>query len=404
MPPRNHVDDLRGATRLAIDATRGITDLVRAMHEEIASGPDFLGRPLAGPVRALNEIVYGHVRGVTSLVGASIDLALGGLAPLAELAGIAAAPRELDMLLAALNGVLGDYLAATDNPLAITMQLRHGGETLELERSALHAAIPTAGPRVLVLLHGLAMSEWHWHWLGHDHGAALARDLGFTPIYLRYNSGRHVSENGRDLAGLLELLSKEWPVPIEELAIVGYSMGGLVARSACHAGETSAHEWRARLRTLVCLGTPHHGSPLERWGNLADRLLGVSRYSAPFARLGKIRSAGITDLRYGNVLDEHWNAVADRFAGGGDPRKGMRLPAGVTCHAIAATLSPGAAPQLRSDGLVRVASALGHHDDATLDLAFPVAHQTIAHATGHLGLLSCPKVYGVMRAALAPRT
>ena len=119
--------------------------------------------------------------------------------------------------------------------------------------------------------------------------AALARDLGFTPIYLRYNSGRHVSENGRDLAALLERLEAEWPAPIEELAIVGYSMGGLVARSACHAGEAASHGWRDRLRTLVCLGTPHHGSPLERWGNLVDRLLGVSRYSAPFARLGKIR-------------------------------------------------------------------------------------------------------------------
>lgn len=400
MPPRNHIHDLRGATRLAIDATRGITDLVRAMQEEIVAGPDLLGRPLAGPARALTDLVYAPVRGVTELVGAGLDFALATLAGLTPFASLGTPPREHDMLLAAVNGVLGDYLAATGNPLAITMQLRHGGETLEVERSALRAAILRPTPRVLVLLHGLAMSEWHWHWLGHDHGTALARDLGFTPIYVRYNSGRHVSENGRDLALLLERLVAEWPVPAEDLAIVGYSMGGLVARSACHAGEAASQRWRERLRTLVCLGTPHHGSPLERWGNLADRLLGISRYSAPFARLGKIRSAGITDLRYGNVLDEHWNGAADRFAGGGDPRKGMRLPAGVACHAIAATLSPGSAVRLRGDGLVRVESALGHHDDAALDLAFPVAHQTIAHATGHLGLLSSSKVYAVMRAAL----
>lgn len=400
MPPRNHIDDLRGATRLAIQATRGITDLVRTMHEEIASGPDFLGRPLAGPVRALNDLVYGHVRVVTGVVGASIDLALAGLAPLV---GEASPPAEHDMLLAALNGVLGDYLAATGNPLAIAMQLRHGGETLVPEREALRATLPSATPRVLVLLHGLAMSEWHWRWLDHDHGAALARDLGFTPIYVRYNSGRHVSENGRDLAVLLDRLIAAWPVPVEELAIIGYSMGGLVARSACAAAETSALPWRERLRTLICLGTPHHGSPLERAGNLLDRLLGISRYSAPFARLGKIRSAGITDLRYGNVLDEHWNHADDRFIGGGDPRKGMRLPAGVACHAIAATLSPGPGDRLRGDGLVQVASALGHHGDAALDLAFPAAHQTIVYGTGHLGLLSSPEVYGVMHAALERR-
>jgi hypothetical protein len=176
-------------------------------------------------------------------------------------------------------------------------------------------------------------------------------------------------------------------------------MGGLVARSACHAGEAASQRWRARLRTLVCLGTPHHGAPLERAGNLVDRLLGVSRYSAPFARLGKIRSAGITDLRYGNVLDEHWNG-RDRFAGGGDTRKGLPLPAGVACHAVAGTLSSGPVGKLRSDGLVTVASALGCHDAAALDLVFPTAHQTIAYATGHLAILSCPKVYAAIRAAL----
>jgi hypothetical protein len=50
-----------------------------------------------------------------------------------------------------------------------------------------------------------------------------------------------------------------------------------------------------------------------------DLILGVSAYTAPLARLGKIRSAGITDLRYGNLVDEDW-AGRDRFAGGGDRR------------------------------------------------------------------------------------
>lgn len=396
MPTRNHVDDLRGATRLAIEATRGITDLVQAMHEEIAAGPDFFGRPLAGPIRALNQLVYGPVRGVTEFVGAGIDFALGQLAPLA---GMAAPRREHEVVLAVLNGVLGDYLAATDNPLAIEMHFRQGGEALDLEPEALRAALPGAERRVLVLVHGSSMNEAQWHRLRHDHGAALARDLGFTPIYLRYNSGRHVSENGRDFAALLERVVDAWPVPVDELAIVAHSMGGLVARSACHVAEAAAQRWRSRLRVLVCLGTPHHGAPLERAGNLVDRLLGGSRYSAPLARLGRIRSSGVTDLRFGNVLDEHWNA-ADRFDAVGDPRKGMRLPAGVACHAIAGTLSPTPVGRLRSDGLVPVASALGHHDDATLDLAFPVANQTIAYATGHLTLLSCPKVYATIRAAL----
>src|SRR5688572_7879488 len=159
MAARNHVDDLRGATRLAVEATRGITDLVQAMHEEIASGPDFLGRPLAGPIRAFNQLVYGPVRGVTEFVGAGIDFALGQLAPLA---GMAAPRAEHDVVLAVLNGVLGDYLATTGNPLAIAMHLRHGGEALQLERDALRAALPRAERRVLVMVHGSSMTEAQW--------------------------------------------------------------------------------------------------------------------------------------------------------------------------------------------------------------------------------------------------
>lgn len=394
---RSHVDDLRGATRLAIEATRGVTDLVQAMHQEIAAGPEFLGRPLAGPVRLLNNLIYGQVRGVTGLVGAGIDLALAQLAPLVSAAG---SRLDYDAVLGAVNGVLGDYLAASGNPLAIEMQLRHGDDMLEVERAALRTALPQAGSRVVLLVHGSSVTDRQWHRIGHDHGAALARDLDLTPIYLRYNSGLHVSTNGRAFAALLERLVTEWPVPLDELAIVGHSMGGLVARSACSAAETAGHRWRSKLRTLVCIGTPHHGAPLERAGNLVDRLLGSSRYSVPLARLGKIRSAGVTDLRYGNVLDEHWDG-RDRFAGGGDPRKGMRLPAGVACHAVAGTLSPGPGSRPRSDGLVPVPSALGRHEDPTLDLAFPASHQTIAYGTGHLALLSSPEVYAAIKAALA---
>ena len=164
----------------------------------------------------------------------------------------------------------------------------------------------------------------------------LARDLGATGLRLRYNSGLHVSTNGRQLAGLLEALVERWPRPVEEIAIVAHSMGGLVARSACHYAAAAGHAWPRRLRTLVFLGTPHHGAPLERIGNLAQLALAATPWSAPFARLGKIRSAGITDLRHGSLLDEDWEG-RDRFAHGHDDRLAVPLPAGVRCFAIAAS-------------------------------------------------------------------
>ena len=137
----------------------------------------------------------------------------------------------------------------------------------------------------------------------HDHGAALAEDLGYTPVYLHYNSGLRVSTNGRRFAETLESLVREWPVPVRELVVVGYSMGGLVARSACHYGKLAGYDWPGRLSQLVFLGTPHHGALLERAGSWVDALLGVSPYSSPIARLGGIRSDGIRDLRYGHVID-----------------------------------------------------------------------------------------------------
>jgi pimeloyl-ACP methyl ester carboxylesterase len=378
--PRSHVEDLRGAGRLAVEATRGVTALVEAMHATIASGPAILGQPLAGPARAVTGLVYGAIRGVTAVVGAGIDLALAQLEPLL---GSGPPGVEREAVLAALNGVLGDYLVETANPLAIEMSLRCDAEP---------------GSKLLVLLHGSSMHDRQWMQAGHDHGAALARDLGYTPIYLRYNSGLHISTNGRLFAGELERLLATWPVPIHDLVLLGHSMGGLVARSACHAG--AAHAWRSHLRTLITIGSPHHGAPLERGGNWIDLLLGITRYSAPLARLGKIRSAGVTDLRYGNVLDEHWHD-RDRFEHRADDRTPLPLHEAVRCYALAGTLAPEPAADLPGDGLVPVASALGTHATPVLTLGFPDAHRSIAYATGHLQLLGSPTVYATLRAWLA---
>jgi pimeloyl-ACP methyl ester carboxylesterase len=390
------MDDLRGISRLAIEATRGVTDLVEAMHRTIASGPALLGRPLKGPTRLVTGVVYGSIRGVTQLVGAGIDFAFAQLAPLVS---ESEQGPERELALAVLNGVLGDHLIETGNPLAIQMQLREGYRPLELERQALRERLPQASGKVLLLVHGCCLTDRQWLRLGHDHGAALAHDVGYTPLYLFYNTGLHISTNGQALGALLERLVAEWPVAIDELTILGHSMGGLVARSACYYGELQGHAWRPKLRRLVCLGSPHHGAALERGGNWIELLLGVSRYSAPFSRLGKIRSAGVTDMRFGCVLHEDWEGY-DRFALRADPRHRLRLPDGVECCAIAATTASGPQPDLPGDGLVSVDSALGRHQEPELRLAFPESHQLIGFAMGHLDLLHRPEVYGALRSWL----
>ena len=171
-------------------------------------------------------------------------------------------------------------------------------------------------------------------------------------------------------------------------------MGGLVVRSACHQGRQAGQHWPQQLGPIVFLGTPHHGAPLERAGHWLQLLLGSTPYSRPLVRLGQLRSAGITDLRHGHVLDADWQGRS-RFQSGADLRQPLPLPEGVACYAIAATLARQRSPlaeRLVGDGLVPLRSALGLHDDPARTLAFAPDHQRVLHGLGHLALLSDARV------------
>ena len=378
-----HPADLLGFSRVAIDGTVNLTDLVEAMHYTIAGG---------GATGGITGLVYNTVRAVTGLVGGGIDAILTPLIPKGD-DRRSTAGREA--VLAMLNGAIGDYLARSHNPLAITMRFRRRGQPLTLERRALAAAIPHPGRKLVVLVHGLCMSDRQWTRKGHNHGTALARDLGCTPLDLHYNSGLHISTNGQRLANLIEDLLDQWPVPLEEFAILAHSMGGLVARSAYLYGERAGHRWPHRLNKLIFLGTPHHGAPLERVGNWVDFILEQNPYTLPMARLGKVRSAGITDLGYGNLLDEDWQE-ADRFERWEDRRRPAPLPGNVRCCAIAGTVwreGRDVFSELSGDGLVPVNSALGRHREASRCLSFDESSQWIGYGVNHLDLVSRTAVY-----------
>ena len=180
-------------------------------------------------------------------------------------------------------------------------------------------------------------------------------------------------------------------MPIDNLSLLVHSMGGLVARSACEYARTAGLGWRAHLKQMVFLGTPHHGAPLERVGSWLDLVLGSNVVTRPFARIAQMRSSGITDLRHGFVLAAQWEGQ-DRFAFAGSDsvasRQALALPAGVACFAVAGTTSKLAASgSLMGDGLVPVASALGTHGNAALTLEFSPENQFVAYGTDHLALL-----------------
>jgi pimeloyl-ACP methyl ester carboxylesterase len=207
--------------------------------------------------------------------------------------------KKLDDTLAVLNGLVGDYLARTDNGLATSMSLYRNDRPVGLSRQGLARAYPKASARVAVLAHGVACTESIWRFPdGSDYGSRLEHELGFTPIYLRYNSGLAIADNGRALAELLKQLVELYPQPIEELLPIGYSMGGLVVRSACHFATGQGQSWLEHVRRAIYVGTPHAGAPAERLGRVVTRVLGAipDPYTRLIADIANLRSAGVKDL------------------------------------------------------------------------------------------------------------
>jgi len=379
---------LQGVARLGFDAVEGVTNIAEGMFRNIAAFPLPLGSEAEGRAPGIAGLVYKSIRQVNRAVRQGVDPAL-------ELA-----KRHLDYeaadsiaslsLISALNGVIGDHLERSDNPLAIKMEMISNATT--------------PGPDLLIMLHGLAMHYSFFDSKGHNHGEAIAATHGFTPVYVHYNSGLHVSINGREFADQLEQLVDEWPVPVRSIRFFGYSMGGLLVRSGLHAAAEKGQRWPGLTRQVVYMATPHHGSALERGGNWFTSAIKVSPYSAPLAALAMVRSAGITDLRYGNVVDEDWQNQ-DRFEHHDDHRKHTPLTKNIEHFAIAASFVADEDDMLkrpRGDGLISPCSALGDHKDPKRDLGIPENKRLLVTGTGHLELLSHPKVFDRLIEWLAP--
>lgn len=377
------IRNVRGATRLAADAVLGVTNIVEGMHSRVSAVLPTLGRTSDRPARGIAGFTYRAVRTGAKFTASVLDASLAAVErlfpPSSQGADSADGGESRLALLSALNGVVGDHLERTHNPLALTMQLRPRGST---------------GDRLLVLVHGLCMNDMQWRRTGHDHGAMLEEVAGWSPVYVRYNTGRHVSTNGLQLAQQIERLVQQWPIPVESIAIVGHSMGGLVARSAVACAEAAGMPWRVKLQSMVHLGTPHHGAVLERGGNWVQMLLEVSPYAASLARLAAVRSDGITDLRFGNVVEADWRTGRH---GHRDTRAVTPLPASVRCYAVAGTLATQGLGTAIGDGLVTVASALGRHRSPSRNLRFPSANVLEVPGAGHLDLLRDARVARQLR-------
>jgi pimeloyl-ACP methyl ester carboxylesterase len=384
------MSEVRALGELAATAAGGVTDAVRDTHRAFADRAFGLTGPFGTATRAMHHgistIVYGSVRtGVaTGAAAAGVLAAAGG-----PRGSLRATPRGR-LLLGAVNGAWGDHLDAQDSTLAV-----------EMEVCNLPGARVAATPRVALFVHGLCETEDAWR-LGEErcepYTDRLARDLGFTPLLLRYNTGLHISDNGRRLAGLLDEVLGEWPCGIEEVVLVGHSMGGLVSRSACHHASEDGMAWVGGVRHVFCLGSPFNGSDLEKAANVADWALRALPETRALGRLLNRRSVGIKDLRYGYLTEDCW-AGCDPDELLRDRRCEVPWLESAQHTFIAATLSRDAdhpLGRLAGDLLVRRPSAWagglhGEHEEFRIDASHCVG------PANHFTLLNHPDVYERIR-------
>lgn len=295
-----------------------------------------------------------------------------------------------------LNGALGDQLAARFDPRTIQMSFRRGGHDVAVT----DLGLTEPRQKTVIYIHGLMGDELIWQTGFQDapgsrrYGPRLAEETHSRALYLRFNSGLHLSENGRELHRLLTELVTTWPDTIGELVLVGHSMGGLIIRSAGYYGQlkvkseelkvaatasaatkgnqlstfnsqllTEKAPWLAHLRSIFLIGTPNDGSWLEQNSHFTARLLErINLFPTRFlSKALNQRSNGIKDLRYSVLVDEDWqDAHANDLT---PPRTPVPPLPGVQYHILMGSwlraTRPSALREYFGDGLVGHGSARG---------------------------------------------
>jgi pimeloyl-ACP methyl ester carboxylesterase len=274
---------------------------------------------------------------------------------------------------AVLNGLAGDHLAVQAPGLAIQMSVRHDGRDVELDAASLAEAFPNATGRIAVFLHGLCDDEGRWSDAAETSCTEAVRDMGWTPTLIRFNSGLSLRENGVGLARLLDDLIDAWPLATSQIALIGHSLGGLIAHTAVDAARTSELPWLSLLTDVITLATPHLGSDLARLAEGGSRVLALLPETTPLARLVDTRSAGIKDLGPGLPQLERSPNVRYRTVSGQ-----LRTPWG----------------PLVGDLLVRQSSATGQTQNPA---GFSEADRVHLPSTGHLAVVRHPDLQGKLR-------
>lgn len=388
-----------GTIETARDGFVGVTHVVEDIHGAVLNSFSRIN-PLHRVIDATTRSVYRDVRDVGRAAFALTGQAAGMVNVLLPARGGPDLSRGQVALVSALNGAFGDHFETSGNPFTINMGLRRlGGDVVPVTAKGLRDGLGTPSRRLVILIHGLGMNDRQWQ-QGNlpDFGERLEDDMGYSALRLRYNTGRHISTNGRELARLLERLVEVYPEKLERLTLIGHSMGGLVGRSACHYGREQGHQWIHELTELVCLGSPHLGAPLERLGHAFTHSLSHTPFTLPVSKLGNIRSAGVKDLRFGYILDDDWTDQ-DPDAPGHKPGAPSPLLDHVRYFFVAATVGKHPKDRLNhwiGDLLVPVKSASGIRHKHNRRTRLGNQDGRVFYDMNHFALVYHPEVYAAI--------
>lgn len=374
---------------------RLVVGTVRDVHQAVARRAFDATRIVGSRVpESLHDAV------VTSVYGAiSGALRLGSGSVRALAARGVGRPIESSKLgrgvVAAVNGLVGDELRMLDDPGAIVMAVRVDGEDVPVTGWQVRDNFRDASSHLVVFLHGLCESEESWRMgAGRQHTTyadRVTRETGATPVMIRYNTGLHVSENGKHLDALLRHLVDVWPVDVTRITLVGHSMGGLVVRAATNHATASGETWQHLVSDVVCLGTPHAGANLEKVAHLGSRVLRFFPESRPFSTILDTRSPGIVDLRHGYISADEWEGQELTSQWGLDRIAAAPLPR-AEYHFVAATLGASQRHPLSTvlgDLLVHFSSATGVGRTGPVVDGASFEYVPSAH---HFDLLNHPRV------------
>lgn len=215
----------------------------------------------------------------------------------------------------------------------------------KLEQIKREQNLPAMQGKAVVLMHGLAAPAWSMQLLARH----LHKQGGYETFVVEYSSLRStIDDQARSLAKVIGSLEG-----IEEINLVGHSMGNIVIRRYLAGDNTPGDSWRPdpRVARVVMIAPPNHGSVA------ATRLSDNSVFKTVFGESGQ-------------QLGVKWDDLESRLA---TPRTEFGIIAGGWGNKL------GLNPFQPGDDDGRISVETTRLAGASDFLVVPAVHEFIAH-------------------------